>query len=82
MDLNAYPAGWAQQFERDPSVRWYIQSKSVAGTTVYSVAPANPESLQRMSQMAGAQYSGPYASASAAYQAARARCPNVVQPSR
>ncbi|HUP25090.1 MAG TPA: hypothetical protein VNB06_19390 [Thermoanaerobaculia bacterium] len=82
MDINAYPAGWAQQFERDPTVRWYIQTKTLSATTFYSIAPARPEELQRMGQVAGTQYSGPYASASAAYQAARARCPNVVQPSR
>jgi hypothetical protein len=82
MDINAYPAGWAQQFERDPTVRWYIQSNTVSGARVYSIVPAQPEGLQRMSEVAGAEYIGPYATAAAAFQAARARCSNVVQPAR
>jgi hypothetical protein len=82
MDLSSYPAGWVQQFERDPSVRWYIQASTISGSTVYSIAPAQPDSLERMSQVAGARYLGPYSSAQSAYEAARARCSNVVQPQR
>jgi hypothetical protein len=82
LDWSAYPAGWVQQFERDPSVRWYIQTSTASGVTMHSIAPAQPDSLSRLSQASGASYLGPYPTAAAAYQAARARCSNVVQPQR
>jgi hypothetical protein len=77
-----------QQLE-GPGILWYIQAKSMSGVTFYTItAVGSPDmteaerqaTLQRMRQMVGADYYGPYRDSNAAFQAAKARCPNQIQP--